>query len=101
MGVVPTAGWTDPQLVPYYYMTPPQDGFWAFDFIATPPAGPVPQVATPILGSYVWPDFPVESLKGVVVYGSQNEVRQPLISPSASDKEEPWPGAGGEDPWPM
>ncbi|MEY4978817.1 MAG: hypothetical protein RLZZ352_1087 [Pseudomonadota bacterium] len=36
-GRVPTSGWSNGVLVPRVYITPPQDGIWDFDFIATAP----------------------------------------------------------------
>lgn len=37
MGRVPTSGWSNPQLIPFNYVTPPVDGVQDFDAVATPP----------------------------------------------------------------
>lgn len=36
-GTVPTSGWSNPQLAPWYYIMPPEDGIQDIDFYATPP----------------------------------------------------------------
>src|SRR5438309_5827785 len=38
-GTVATSGWSSPRLAPYYYLTPPTDGIWDFDFVADEPTG--------------------------------------------------------------
>lgn len=43
-----TSGWTNGRLSPYIYITPPADGIWDFDFIATAPTGFALQVISPI-----------------------------------------------------
>jgi hypothetical protein len=48
-GTARSTGYTTPTLIPYVYVTPPADGIYDFDFVATPPDGIVPQVLTPNL----------------------------------------------------
>jgi hypothetical protein len=70
-GTVSSAGWSNPQLVPYTYVQAPPDEIYDFDFVATPPKEAAPQVVTPIRAKYVWKAFPQE-LKGVRVHASTN-----------------------------
>jgi hypothetical protein len=72
-GVVPTPGFTNPQLVPWVYIMPPQDGIWDFDFVADEPKGPVQQVLSPISASYFWHSYP-QDLKGVRIHARMNSV---------------------------
>jgi hypothetical protein len=72
-GVVTTTGWTNGQLAPYYYIMPPQDGIYEFDFVADPPKEMALQVLTPISARFVWPSFP-EDLKGVRIYSKTNDI---------------------------
>ncbi len=71
LGTVSSAGWSNPQLVPYTYVQAPPDGIYDFDFVATPPQEKAAQVITPIRVKYVWKAFP-RDLKGVRVHASTN-----------------------------
>ena len=51
-GVVPTPGWSQPELIPYVYIVPPADGILDFNFIAEPPDETVGQVLTSIVATY-------------------------------------------------
>jgi hypothetical protein len=68
-GTVPSAGWKNPQLIPYTYIQAPPDGIYDFDFVATPPQGVVAQVISPIR---VRTTFPAEGVKGVRIHASSN-----------------------------
>lgn len=70
-GTVPSAGWSNPQLVPYTYVQAPPDGIYDFDFVAAPPKDVAAQVITPITVKYVWKAFS-EDLRGVRVHASRN-----------------------------
>src|SRR5690348_1320755 len=70
-GIVPTGGWSHPQLRPHAHIQPPSDGIYDFDFLAERPGGLVPQVISVIHVSLAMPHFP-ETLKGVRVHASQN-----------------------------
>lgn len=70
-GKVPTAGWSDGQLVPRIYTTPPPDGMWDFDFVAKAPTGIVPEVISPISASFSLFD-PPKWVRGARVHASQN-----------------------------
>lgn len=96
-GTVPTSGWTDGQLSPYIYVTPPKDGIQDFDFIAKPPTGIVLQVLTPIEAD--WRATMPKWLKGFRIhassgsktwkFGEQKPVEESLVI------------RGGEVPWPV
>jgi hypothetical protein len=82
-GTVPTTGWSNPQLSPYIYITPPQDGIWDFAFVADAPTGPALDVITRVETQYRWDDFPPD-LAGVRVHASTNSrvallTRSPII----------------------
>jgi hypothetical protein len=70
-GTVPTGDWSNPALQPRIHIQPPPDGIHDFDFVADRPAGPVPQVISPIQATYTWEELP-EGVKGVRVHASQN-----------------------------
>jgi hypothetical protein len=70
-GIVPTTGYTGPELVEYVYVKPPPNGIYDFDFIAEPPAGPSADVLTNISTRYLMDPMP-RDLKGVEVHASNN-----------------------------
>jgi hypothetical protein len=72
-GLVPTGGWTNPQLRPVIYIQAPPNGIYDFDFVATPPSGIVPQVVLPIKAMRLWQPYPVK-LKGVRVKSAGNSI---------------------------
>lgn len=69
--IVPTTGYTDPELVEYVYVHPPLDGIYDFDFYATPPSGPSLDVLSPITAKYLMDPMPGD-LKGIKVHASNN-----------------------------
>ena len=70
-GTVPTAGWTEPQLLPFVYIQPPPDGIYDFSFVAKAPREIVPQVITPITADFLLEPLP-DDLRGVRVHASLN-----------------------------
>jgi hypothetical protein len=78
-GSVKTAGWTNPELVPFQYTTPPADGVYDFNFNAVPPGEGVivPQVITPITTNHTINPLP-ENLKGVRIHSAQNKKEEML-----------------------
>src|SRR5436305_4533531 len=75
-GWVPTSGWSNPELGPWMYITPPPDGILDLDFVATAPTGIVLQVFTRIA---VTQSFPVPSwVTGVRVHGATNEIESKI-----------------------
>lgn len=80
--IVPTPGYTDPELVEYIYVQPPPNGIYDFDFYATPPSGVTPQVLTLISARYLMEPMP-GGLKGVEVHASNNS-QVALLSASSS-----------------
>jgi len=96
-GSVTTSGWSQPDLAPWMYITPPRDGILDLDFVATPPTGIVLQVISRIS---VVKTFAVPAwLKGVRVHSSQNQVEALLegeMSTRGVTPMEGWPL-----PWPF
>ena len=76
-GLVPTSGWTEPELQGRIYIQPPPDGIWDFDFVATAPSGIVIEVFTKIYAAHLWQGN-LNQLKGVRVHSSTNAVVQML-----------------------
>lgn len=76
LALAPTSGWSGAWLSPRYYLTPPADGVWEFDFMASPPGGFVLQVMTPI-AAHGWVACP-EWAKKVKVIG-ENEVLADIV----------------------
>ena len=75
-GTVPTSGWSGFRLVPVFYLTPPPDGLWEFDFVADEPHGIVLQVISPASAATViaapgW-------VKGVKVKSAAGSLPSPL-----------------------
>src|SRR3954454_21342902 len=70
-GIVPTRGWSHPQLKPHAHIQPPPDGIYDFDFIAERPGTLVPQMISLIHSDHVMTGFP-DTLKGVRIHASQN-----------------------------
>ncbi len=81
-GNVTSSGWTNPKLIPYVYITPPLDGIYDFDFVASPPEGPALQVITPIEGQHRLESIP-EGFKGVRIHASKN-VKVALLGESGT-----------------
>lgn len=86
-GMVESAGWTNPLLIPYNYLVPPQDGIYDFTFYATPPDGPAGGVFTSIDVRHRLTASPNE-MKGVRIHASTNSMEvalPPGPTPSACD----------------
>jgi len=79
--------WTGARLAQYIYVQPPPDGVQEYDFVATPPDGPVPDVLTQVAASDTIENVP-SWLRGVRVYAEMNQ------------KEEACGVPGGEFPDP-
>jgi hypothetical protein len=77
-GTVPKSGWTDEQLEPRQYTTPPADSTWDYDFSARrPEAGG--DIMTPIQAEHRWPDYPARDLRGVRVHGVGAGVKESTV----------------------
>jgi hypothetical protein len=74
IGKVGSTGWTNGKLEPRFYIDFPADGIQDFDFVATPPSGIVVFPICPISASELWPDPPLDQLKGVRVHSSTNSI---------------------------
>lgn len=83
-GEVNTGGWTEPQLTPRDYATPPSDGVWEYDLRARAPTEAAIMVLSPIQGEYRWPGYPAATLTGIRVYGVDEGVREVRLSECAA-----------------
>lgn len=85
-GQAPTGGWSNPRLEPRYYIVPPADGIWDFDFVITPP----PQGAIVTQGfvkhraAFFWPTIPPQ-VRGVRVHATTNSIETMLASDLLAD----------------
>lgn len=70
-GEVRTEWYTNARLELRYYVTLPADGIYDFDFVADPPAGPVPEIIFPVHTQFHWEAYPI-TLKGVRVHAEAN-----------------------------
>jgi hypothetical protein len=73
IGSVTSSGWSHAELSPWVYISPPADGIYDFDFLATPPTGIALDVITPIAVATAFPKPPV-GLKGVRIHASANSL---------------------------
>jgi len=97
-GRVVTLGWAHPDLGPWMYIVPPQDGILDLDFVALPPTvGIVIPIVCPIA---VGKAFPVPTwVRGVRVHAATNCIEAMLgegaLNTMASKKDDkspsPWP----------
>ena len=71
-GYVSDNGWDNGRLIPYVYITPPADGIWDFDFVATRKPGPHIQILTPIF-AFKSVSGPPSWVRGVRVHSSTNK----------------------------
>lgn len=83
-GVVPTSGWSDGRLSPYFYITPPADGIWDFNFIADGPSGIVLQMECPIsaTASMAMPNW----VQGVRIHAATNKLEAKLATSMTTDR---------------
>lgn len=80
LGEVNTTGWSHPRLSPWFYVVPPSDGIWDFNFIADPPSGIVAPVIMPIAA--IWAGRAPGWCVGVRIHAAQNviEVAKALLA---------------------
>lgn len=82
IGMASTSGWSNGNLSPRQYVTPPADGIQDFDFVATPPTGIVLQVLSPIAGDG---EIQLEDwMKGVRVHSKSNDMTVSLTTSERS-----------------
>jgi len=84
LGLVPTTGWRNGQLIPYQYPIPPTDGIWDFDFVADEPGGIAAQVIQPVAAISLWSEQDGVP-KGIRVHASQNCIEVLFAQMLASD----------------
>jgi hypothetical protein len=77
-GQVGSTGWENPRLIPYRYITEPQNGVWEFDFVAQDPSSETGVITAPVFKDikalYIWENYPEDSVKGVRIYASTNSI---------------------------
>jgi len=106
-GRVPSTGWTRSLLVPSWYASTPDDGFWEFDFCASAPTGTAYEsgVLTPISADIT---LPVPKwCRAVRVRASSNAIEYLLFVTEAQRNEAaalgdsfipvPWQAIGSQD----
>ena len=76
IGIVPTYGYTNMQLLPAVYVQPPTDGVQDYFLIATPPCDPAATVQTEVSGTHVFHAFTVDApwLTGIRVHGIEDGI---------------------------
>jgi hypothetical protein len=105
-GHVPTTGWTLPQLGPWFYLRPPDDGVQDFDFLAQEPRRHAGDVVLPIAAEQVIAREPLNywgkghPLKGVRIHARSNTLEYLLGEPDALKPAISTFGGGGE-PFPL
>ncbi len=72
-GTARSLGYRAPTLRPHVYVTPPADGIYDFDFVATPPDGIVPPVLVPITAEHTLEEIP-QHLRGVRIHAAANAI---------------------------
>jgi hypothetical protein len=72
-------GYSNFHLEHWIYITPPADGIYDADIVATPPTGSVLQVISPFQHQDVWENYPAENLKGMRIHSATNNVVTMLI----------------------
>lgn len=88
LGRTITPNWTDPELLPKFDITKPnEDGIYEFDFIAEPPDGETVQKITDLErpGEFQW-EMP-GNLKQVIVYTNSNKAFYPGADPSVTTEK--------------
>lgn len=78
-GTVSSTGWSGVFLSPRYYVEPPSDGIWDFDFYGEPPGGQVLWIMLPVASeeSFGLPDW----VKGIRIHAETNVKEIPIITP--------------------
>ena len=79
-----SAGWTAPAFLPRIYAAQPADGIYEVDVIATAPAAPGAQAATPIDVSGHWNRYSDGRVKGIKFMSKTNEVTVMVPATSGS-----------------
>ena len=87
VGQVPTAGYTDVQLLRMVYVQPPQDGIQDYYLKAIPPSGIAATVISQVTASKTWKGFPAW-VKGVRVHGEKSGI---VVIKFNKDPETPKP----------
>lgn len=75
-GIVPSEGWSEPQLIPFQYFAPPQNGMYDFTFMAKSPLGFAEDKQTSITAQTT---MIAEGVNGVIIH-SEGEPKTYLIT---------------------
>ena len=108
-GVVPTTGWTGPELAPWISLTPPADGIQDFDFYAQEPTGITLRVDTPIAAGLIIDRDPDnywgrgQPLVGVRIHSKGDSIEAKFDGKKIVDAHQVTLSArgGNEVPWPF
>lgn len=114
LGVEKNGEWRSAELAPFSYVSPPEDGFWEFDFTLTERSSTPTDVITPIFAIHAWREFPADNLKGITIHGAHKSLKKEIPASffenirrgAASDTSENlrgtdiWLAGGGEVPFP-
>lgn len=86
-GMVSTSGWTGVSLAQRFYIAPPADGIWAFDFYGDPPVERALDLELPVTA---WTSLHVPpGFKGVRVEAETNDMVAQVTKAAASVKLAP------------
>lgn len=80
-GHVTSVGWSHPQLLPWSYISPPADGIYDFDLVATAPADINPHTLELVEAAGGF-SSPPEILHGIRIHASNN-FKEGLITPES------------------
>ncbi|ABD06814.1 conserved hypothetical protein [Rhodopseudomonas palustris HaA2] len=104
-GTVPTSGWKTPELSPWFYVRPPDDGIQDFDFVAEEPGGIVLEVITTVVAETTIPRDPADywgpgqPLRGVRIHARGN-AKEALLDTSDKAMQAVALFGGDATPWP-
>lgn len=83
-GLVPTTGWSKPELSPRFYIEPPTDGIYDFDFMALPSDGPSGDQVCKIGDEIYIPGVP-NDIAGIRVHAATNSIQARISDSSPAD----------------
>ena len=67
-----SAGWVNPEFVPFVYTEPPKDGIYEFVLTAERPAGILAPRVTPFTAELVWRNAPPD-VRGIRIHAVENK----------------------------
>jgi hypothetical protein len=87
-GMVPSTGWTNPQLRMHTYVQAPPDGVYDFDFVATPPKEVASEVITPIRLRIVIFGAGINGIRVHAAHNSKVDILFPVEAADAAETAE-------------